>query len=232
MCKKIIVLTLVFFIYARSFSQSPEKHDYDTRQYVVMVSMDAFRWDYPEKVSTPNLDYIAANGVRSVIIPSFPTVTFPNHYTMATGLYPDNHGIVQNSFYDTELDKYYHLYDKVSTTNSEFYGGEPIWVTAETQDVISAAFYWVGSDVTDKNVQPTYWKKYVHHFPFEQRIDTVIHWLSLPVEIRPHLILLYISEPDGVGHRTGAESTEVLNTISYLDSLVGVLISKINDLPH
>ena len=200
--------------------------------YVVMLSLDGFRWDYAAGIPTPNLDYIAEHGVMAQSLrASFPTKTFPNHYSMATGLYPDNHGIVLNSFYDPDLDAYYHLMERSTVEDPKFYGGEPIWVTAEKQDLISASYFWVGSEAPVQGIQPTYWKRYDHGFPFHQRIDTVIHWLNLPEEVRPRLITFYMHEPDGIGHKAGPESQELYNTVVYLDSLVGVLIKKINALP-
>lgn len=200
--------------------------------YVIVLSMDAFRWDYPDMYNTPTLDSIALLGVKAVSLkPCFPSKTFPNHYSMATGLYPDHHGIVQNSFYDPELNKHYSIGDRDAVYNPEFYGGEPIWVTAEKQGIISASYFWVGSETPHDGILPSYWKKYDHNFPFEQRIDSVISWLQLPEEKRPHLIMWYMNEPDDVGHYAGPNSTKTATKIQYLDSLIGVFIKKINQLP-
>jgi alkaline phosphatase D len=151
---------------------------------------------------------------------------------MATGLYPDHHGIVNNSFYDQDMDAYYSIGNDKAVTNGDFYDGEPIWVTAEQQNVTSASFFWVGSEAEIKGILPTYTKKYDHSFPYEQRLDTVIYWLNLPAKKRPHLILWYIDEPDSQGHSTGPESNEVKNVVEYLDGLVGEFMAKINALPH
>ena len=98
--------------------------------------MDGFRWDYPDKASTPNLDFIAANGVKAErLIPCFPTKTFPNHYSIATGLYIDNHGIVLNNFHSPEFGQDYNKGNRASVEDGKFYDGEPIWVTAEKQGV-------------------------------------------------------------------------------------------------
>jgi len=224
--KKIIVLifisTLTFALFAQNQVERP---------YVVMISMDGFRWDYPDKVATPNLHYVAKHGVKAQSLrPAFPTKTFPNHYAMATGLYPDHNGIVNNSFYDPEMNAHYSMGDSTKN-NPAFYLGEPIWNTAEKQGVKTASFYWVGSDVAIQGMHPTYWKKYVHLFPFEQRLDTAIAWLSLPEEKRPHLILLYLHEPDAVGHDFGPDGEKTLQEVHYLDSLVGDFIKKIKKLP-
>ncbi len=204
-----------------------------TQQYVVMLSMDGWRWDYSDRVPTPNLDYIAQQGVQAEYVkPAFPSKTFPNHYSMATGLYPDNHGIVDNNFYCPDLDLVYRLGDRNSVENGAFYGGEPIWVTAEKQDVTSASFFWVGSEAPVQGIQPTYWKRYDNNFPYTQRIDTVIHWLTLPEEVRPRLITFYYNEPDSQGHRTGPDSPEIDEKVMEMDALVGVLLERLRELEH
>lgn len=202
------------------------------KPYVVMLSVDGFRWDYPEKANTPNLDSIEQIGVRAdASIPCFPTKTFPNHYSMATGLYPDHHGIVQNSFYAPDIDKYYSIGNREAVTDPDFYFGEPIWLTAEKQGVKSASYFWVGSEAPHDNVFPTYYYAYNGSVPFEDRIDGVIKWLKLPENERPHLVLWYIQEPDGVGHKVGPDNPEMITMIEYLDSLIGVFNKKIEALP-
>ncbi len=200
--------------------------------YVVMLSLDGFRWDYPDSIPTPNLDRIAAMGVKAKSLkPSFPTNTFPNHYSMATGLYPDHHGIVQNSFYDPELGRYYHMRDSSSRNDPVFYQGEPIWQTAEKQDITAATFFWVGSDVLGADNQASYWKPYDHDLPFDHRIDSVIAWLKLPQAKRPRLIMWYMHEPDATGHYDGPFAPKTDSVIMMLDSLVGVFMDKIAELP-
>ncbi len=204
-----------------------------SEQYVVMLSMDGFRWDYADRVETPNLDYIARNGVIAEYVkPAFPSKTFPNHYSMATGLYPDNHGIVDNNFTCPDLELTFRLGDRESVENGDFYGGEPVWVTAEKQGVTSASFFWVGSEAPVQGIQPTYWKRYDGRVPFTDRIDTVLTWLQLPVKTRPRLITFYFQEPDSQGHRTGPDSPEIDELVVELDSLVGVLINDLNNLEH
>jgi alkaline phosphatase D len=200
--------------------------------YVVMLSMDGFRWDYPDKCHTPNLDRIAETGVKAVSLqPAFPTKTFPNHYTMATGLYPDHHGIVQNEFFDPETGRIFRIGDREAVGDSFFYGGEPIWVTAEKNGIISASFFWVGSEAPVKGIQPTYWKKYDNDFPYTRRIDSVIYWLSLPEAQRPRLITWYFDEPDGIGHDEGPASKKTFAKVEYLDSLLGIFLHKASALP-
>lgn len=206
--------------------------DKESKPYVVMLSVDGFRWDYADKVATPNLDRIAKMGVKAKSLKSsFPTKTFPNHYSIATGLYPDHHGIVLNSFYDPSEDRYYSIMDREAVEDGSFYGGEPIWVTAEQQGVVSGSFFWVGSEAEIKGTRPTYWKKYDHDFPYKQRIDSVISWLEKPEDLRPHLILWYFDEPDHIGHKSGPDSKELKSKVEELDSLVGYFMNRINKLP-
>ncbi len=200
---------------------------------LVVLSLDGFRWDYPQIHGAPNLDQMAKEGVKAEsMIPSFPSTTFANHYTMATGLYPDHHGILVNRFYDPVLKETYNEPGKRSSVEEgKFYGGEPIWVTAEMQGLKTATFFWVGSEADVKGIRPTYWKRYEHKFPFEQRLDTVIAWLNMPEEKRPRLIMWYFDEPDSSGHRFGPENDSLQPTIHRVDSLVGVFRNKLATLP-
>lgn len=197
------------------------------------MSLDGFRWDYTDKFATPNLDYIADNGVKAQsMIPSFPSTTFANHYTLATGLYPDHHGIVLNQFHAPEFGTIYNnANDKNTVREGRYYGGEPIWVTAEKQNVKAASYFWVGSEADISGIRPSIWKKYEQHFPFSQRIDSVISWLQLPEDKRPELLMLYFHEPDESGHHLGPENDSIGATITYLDSLVGDLRIKLMMLP-
>ncbi|HOQ35613.1 MAG TPA: ectonucleotide pyrophosphatase/phosphodiesterase [Tenuifilaceae bacterium] len=200
--------------------------------YVVVLSLDAFRWDYPTIAKTPNLNSMAKHGVTTkAFIPCYPSKTFPNHYSMATGLHPDHHGIVSNSFYDATLG-YYSIGNRKAVENPAFYGGEPIWITAENQGVISASYFWVGSETAIGGKQPTYWKPYDSQTPFTTKIDTVIHWLSLPMEKRPRLIMWYSPEPDGTSHEDGPKGPKTLAMVEQLDSLLGIFLHKLSALPH
>ncbi len=202
------------------------------KNYVVLVSLDAFRWDYNSLYKTPNLDKLAHEGVKAGrMIPSFPTNTFPNHYSIATGLFPDHHGLINNSFSAPDLGLFYRMGDRTAVENPSFYGGEPIWVTAEKQGVRSASFFWVGSEAPVSGRSPTYWKKYDGSVTFSARIDTVVKWLGYPPEKRPELVTLYFDEPDAVSHDFGPVSPQTGKTVEYLDSLMGDLRSKLSMLP-
>lgn len=200
--------------------------------YVIILSLDAFRWDYSTIYNTPNLNKIAKEGVKAnALISCYPSKTFPNHYSIATGLYPDHHGIVNNSFNDPELG-FYSISDRQSVEYPDFYGGEPIWVTAEKQGIKTASYYWVGSEAQIEGIQPTYWKKYKQKVSFAARIDTLIHWLSLPSAERPHFIACYFHEPDWTSHEYGPVSPQTKVVVERLDSLVGVLLTKVKALPN
>jgi predicted AlkP superfamily pyrophosphatase or phosphodiesterase len=203
----------------------------DTRKpfknYVLLVSLDGFRWDYSKLYNTPNLNRLAREGVKAErLISSFPTVTFPNHYSIATGLYPDHHGLINNNFPAPDLGLFYRMGDRTVVENPAFYGGEPIWETAEKQGARSASFFWVGSEAR----HPTYWKKYDESVTYEARIDTVIKWLGYPPEKRPEFVTLYFDEPDATSHKFGPVSPQTKVVVERLDSLMGELRNKLSNL--
>jgi len=199
---------------------------------VVLVSLDAFRWDYDSIYGTPVLDDIARKGVMAVrMIPSFPTKTFPNHYSIATGLYPDHHGLINNTFYAPDLDLLYRIGDRSKVENPAFYGGEPIWVTAHKAGLVTASFFWVGSEAVILGVQPDYWKTFDDKVPFGARVDSVLKWLSYPVAKRPRLVTLYFEEPDATSHAYGPLSPETAKEVHSLDSLIGVLRTGLKSVP-
>jgi len=203
----------------------------DPRMYTVVLSLDGFRYDYQDKAVTPNLDSIQRYGVRAVgFQPVFPSLTFVNHYSMATGLYAESHGLVANNFYDSRSHKYYNMHDKLTTTDSYFYQGEPIWVTAESQRIKTAAYSWIGADVRIKGYQPSRWASYDASVPYKTRIDSVIAWLKSPYNVRPHLAMCYIEEVDNVGHSNGPDSPEMVNSIQLADSLIGYFAEQLKTL--
>jgi len=218
----ILIAILIVFPAFRKDSRKPFKN------YVLLVSLDGFRWDYSKIYNTPNLNKLAKDGVKAErMYSSFPTVTFPNHYSIATGLYPDHHGLINNSFPAVDLGLFYRMGDRTAVENPAFYGGEPVWVTAGKQGVKSASFFWVGSEAR----HPAYWKRYDESVKYEARIDTVIKWLGYPSEKRPELITLYFDEPDATGHTFGPVSTQTRKTVERMDSLIGVLRTKLSALP-
>lgn len=204
------------------------------RNYTVIVSLDAFRWDYPDIFETPWLDSIARAGVKATMSPSYPSSTFPNHYTLATGLRPDHHGIVNSSFWDRDNDVMYSMGDSTSRNVASYYGGEPIWTTAQKQGLRTANLYWVGSDIPIKGVLPTSYRYWYDdpRLDYAGRMDETLRLLGLPENERPSLIMTYIDDPDMTTHEFGPESVEGGIMVHYLDSLVGVLYKGIKALPY
>lgn len=230
--RSFILLAVLMITFLGACSHNPYVKKIPEKQYVVMLSLDGFRWDYPQLASMPNLESIARAGVKMESLqPVFPSKTFPNHYSMATGLYPEHHGIVHNTFYDPEMHAGYAIGNRSAVENASFYGGEPIWVTAEKQGMKTASFFWVGSEAPVQGVYASRWKKYDHNFPYEARVDTVISWLELPEAERPRLITWYYPEPDGVGQTYSPESPELKKELEYLDGLIGDFLQKLAKLP-
>jgi len=204
---------------------------YADQPYVLMVSFDGFRYDYDTKTETPNLDFMRDNGVKAEgLIPVFPSKTFPNHYALATGAYTGTNMITANTFYDTKFKQVYKIADKEKVRDAKWYKAEPIWVTAERQNVKSASYFWVGSEAPIKGYLPSIVKYYDHNFPFKARVDSVMSWLQLPAEERPHLVMLYFHEPDSAGHKFGPESPEMIPVIKSMDDLLGYILKGINKL--
>ena len=136
------------------------------RPYVLIVSFDGFRSDYVDWYNTPNLDKIKSNGVMAKQLkPVFPTKTFPNHYSIATGMYVENHGLIGNQFFDKKLNEFYQMKDRKKVEDERFYGGEPIWSTAEKQGLKTASYFWVGSEAQAGGHYPSIWKKYDQNNP-------------------------------------------------------------------
>ena len=194
------------------------------KPYVILISADGFRYDYAEKYKAENLLRLSGQGVRAAaMIPSFPSVTFPNHYTLVTGLYPSHHGLVGNSFYDPQKNEKYSMSDKDKVRDSSWYSGTPLWVLAEQQQMLAASLFWVGSEAAEKGIRPTYYYNYNEQIPVPRRIQIVKEWLSLPAEQRPHLITFYLSEPDHAGHRYGPEAPETAQAVRMVDSVINQL---------
>jgi predicted AlkP superfamily pyrophosphatase or phosphodiesterase len=207
-------------------TNSPEQQD---KPYVILISSDGFRYNYAEEYNATHLLAFAKEGVKaSSMIPSFPSVTFPNHYAMATGLYPAHHGIVQNIFYDRDRKRYYSSSNKVTYTDGSWYGGTPLWVLAGQQHMLSANFYWVGSDAEIKGMYSTYWYKFDHMPAINTRIHDVVNLLNLPADKRPHLVTFYFPEVDDEGHTYGPNSPQVGKAVKYTDSAVYELTKAVS----
>ncbi len=224
-----ILLALFFILFTQSLYSAYDKGD----NYTVIVSLDGFRQDYPQIHNTPNLDKIKKSGVYATMRPSYPASTFPNHYTLITGLVPDHHGIINNSFWDRENNIQYNMGDSITRNNPMYYKGETIWATAQRQGVKTGSVYWVGSDIPINNTFPYLYKVWAEkpRLNFAQRVDTTLAWLNRSEQERPRLITLYLDEPDGTGHRAGPKGVETGDMVLKIDSLIGKLIDGIAMLP-
>lgn len=201
------------------------------KPYVVMLSIDGFRHDYAEMHNAVNLLEMAKNGASAEMIPSFPSKTFPNHYTLVTGLYPANHGIVGNSFFSREKKDFYAVGKKQAVTDGSWYGGTPLWVLAEQNQMKAASYYWVGSEAAIQGIRPSYFEKYNHGTPNDDRIDKVLEWLSLSEQDRPHMVTLYFALVDDAGHAYGPKDERTKTAVLEADRLVGRLrdeLAKLN----
>lgn len=199
------------------------------RPYVILVSFDGFRADYAERFNLPNFKAFIKDGAAAEgLIPSFPSKTFPNHYTLVTGLYPGNHGLVDNHFFDPEKKKPYSMRIREAVTDSSYYGGTPLWRLARQQGVRSASYFWVGSELKQEGLHPDYYYDYNQSVPFGDRVDQVIRWLNLPEKERPHIITLYFSSPDTESHQYGPFAPETKQKVLAMDSLLGNLMQRVD----
>lgn len=221
------ILTLILTITA--LLSACAKND----QVTVIISLDGFRWDYTQWYDTPFLDRMAQEGVEAALIPSYPSKTFPNHYTLATGLYPDHHGIIGNKFINRATGKKFSLSNREVKHDARYYGGEPIWLTAQRQGLRTAVFYWPGSDVA---VQGKYPDKYFNYdqeprLTFGQRIDGILKQLRRPEAKRPQLIMAYFEQPDHNGHVYGPQAKQTRIAVMEIDKLISNLYERIQKLP-
>ncbi len=211
----------------RAMEPAPEAETFPPT--LILVSFDGCRYDYPEHAHTPALDAIAREGVKAEgLKTAFPSKTFPNHLTLVTGLYPGHHGILANTMYDAEHDRWYRL-SNGAVADASWYRGEPIWVTAEKQGVKTATYFWPGSEAPIQGVRPTYWEAYDHHRPFAERVEQVLSWLDLPKGERPQFITLYFHEPDETGHQYGPLSPEALSALEEVDVQLEALLAGLKE---
>lgn len=224
----LVLLLTAALVHAGGFN-APE---HAGKPYVVIVSIDGFGHDFRDMAATPALDELAATGIRaSSLVPVYPTMTFPNHYSIATGLHPADHGLVANHFPASDGDGWYRMYDRDAVQDGSWYGGDPLWVVAEKNEMLSAAFFFVGTEADVQGIRPTYWYPYDGSVPGEARVDQVLDWLALPEPGRPHLVTLYFDDVDLAAHRAGPDSEETRAAIRRVDGHLRRLLDGLERLP-
>jgi alkaline phosphatase D len=195
---------------------------------VIMIGVDGLRADTLERIQAPNLQLLADTGVRANMIPAMPTKTFVNFYSLATGLHPKHHGLISNYPYDRELGRKFNRQTDVS--DPRWWGGEPIWITAEKQGVKAAIYFWVGSEVEIGGVRPSFWKAYQKDKDYGERVEEVLKWLALPEGERPRLLTLYFSAVDTAAHDFGVDSPQEREAVVMVDKHIGNLLLGLNKL--
>ena len=195
---------------------------------VLLVSLDGYRADYIQRPAAARLRALAANGVRAErLVPSFPSKTFPNHYSLITGLHPENHGIIGNTMYDATIGKLFTIADTAVTHDPRWWGGEPLWNTVERQGKRAASFFWVGSDIAINGRYPSWYRTYDGRVPNETRVATVLDWLSMPPGDGPVLVSTYFSDVDDAGHTYGPDAIQTDSAIARVDAMVGALVDGV-----
>jgi predicted AlkP superfamily pyrophosphatase or phosphodiesterase len=215
-----LLLTLRF-----ATAQDGSRSDKELKPTVILVSIDGFHPDYLERYPSPTLGMLARQGVRARwMTPVYPSLTFPNHYSIATGLYPDNNGIVGNNIYDPEFKQTFAMSKREEVQNGRWWLGEPIWVTAEKQGQRAAAFFFPGTEAEISGKRPSQWRAYDGKIPNSERVDTALSWLDLPGPERPTMILTYFSEVDSAGHESGPDSDGVRQAVAEVDKALSRLV--------
>ncbi len=237
---KPILLFFFICISHQTFSQDTTQHiipgrrnskEQQKKPYIILISADGFRYDLAKKYNAVNLLRLQNEGVAATYMqPSYPSLTFPNHYSIITGLYPAHHGIVDNTFYDAQKNQTYTISNKKAVGDSSWYGGVPLWVLAENQHMLTASYFWVASESAIDGVRPTYYYTFNTITPIDQRIETVKNWLQLPPETRPHFITFYMSDVDHQEHVHGPDSKEAEDAVHFVDESVGKMVKTIDSL--
>nr|WP_199045871.1 ectonucleotide pyrophosphatase/phosphodiesterase [Dyella sp. ASV24] len=193
---------------------------------LLLISIDGYRADYIARGLSPTLQTLADGGVRAVdgMQPSFPSLTFPNHYTLVTGLRPDHHGIVNNTMTDPVLGKF-SLSNREAVSNGRWWNeGTPLWETVQKQGMKSATMFWPGSEADIHGEHPNFWKPYDGNVTPDQRVDQVLAWLDLPANERPMFLTLYFDEVDHAGHTYGPDTPQVNEAITHTDAALARLV--------
>lgn len=193
----------------------------------ILISIDGMRPDYLERGLTPNLAELRQRGVAAAMRPSFPSKTFPNHYTIVTGKRPDRNGIVGNMMIDpVRPDQKFSMGDPRQALDPFWWKeAEPVWITAEKAGIRTATMFWPGSEVAHGDKRPSDWMRFDQAISNAQRVNTVLDWMRRPPAIRPRLVTMYFDTVDTAGHRFGpGRSPELDAAIAEVDSRIGDLV--------
>lgn len=240
MQKRISLAAILLFAASACMAQDtsqqimPDRRNSKLQQqkpYVILISADGFRHDFADKYQAANLIRLRDSGVAAAsLIPCYPTLTFPNHYSIVTGQYPAHHGLVENNFYDKNRQQLYSDANKKSVADGKWYGGTPLWNLAEQQQMLSASFYWVAAESNIQGIIQSYYYHYNDKIGIDDRIQVVKNWLQLPADRRPHFISFYFPQVDHEAHNHGPDSKEAAAAVRFVDESIGRLVKTIDSL--
>ena len=224
MRRLVLPVILILVVFSAPSCTTPPARPPSAR--LLLVSIDGFRWDYLQKYDAPTLKALAAAGVHATrLTPSFPSKTFPNHYTLVTGLYPAHHGIVGNWFYDPASGETFGMSKEASNHEERWWSaGEPVWITAEKQGVRSFCYFWPGSEAENHGVRPSRYKPFDSKVPAPGRVDELLGWLAVPAAGRPRFCTLYFELVDTIGHKYGPAAPETGAAVKEADNAVARLL--------
>ena len=224
LCRLLICLTASVILISRAAPVPPQE------RILILVSLDAFRWDYLQKYKAPNLTKLATEGVHAErLIPMFPSMTFPNHHTIVTGLRPAHHGVIHNNIYDPGTKETF-AFNKPELQGSQWWGGEPIWATAVKQGRRANCLFWPGTGTAMAGVLPTEWKRYDGKPEPNEIVDMGLAWLAQPADKRPSFVSLYFHHTDSVGHKNGPDSPQITESVAQVDEAMGRLVNGLKRL--
>ncbi len=197
---------------------------------LILISFDGWRWDYDTLAPAPNLRALMARGVRAEgLIPAYPSKTVPNHYSIVTGLYPGHHGMVANVIRDPQTGRLFERTNRAEVENPMWWGGDPVWNTAQRAGLRAATMFWPGSEAPVRGMRPRYWREFDETVPEANRVAQVLAWLDLPPAERPQLLTLYLNEVDTLGHWYGPDSIQVREAIVRADAHLGALLTGLRE---
>ena len=213
---KLKKLCFLLFLFS-SFVHSDEN-------IVIVISLDGLRFDYLERTETEAFSYITKAGARaSSLVPVYQSSTFPTHVTMATGVTPDLHGILHNSFYDKERGSFSYSPD------ASWIQSEPVWSIVENQDIKTATYFWVGSETDWRETSISYSKApFNGRISEKEKLDQILEWLDMDIDLRPRLIMSWWHGTDSVAHQKGATHPDVFKQLNKQDKILFQLIEEIS----